>query len=311
MPYRREARVPDSGSAEPGTGGPTMSYSLPLSSIADLAEQLRARSESEDEAEDLALVSGRDSCALFDDGDGSPTSSGLSPSSSSSSSEREGEWEDEWNSFQAAYADHALSFWNNDDPFYFVSSVPGDVGSTYDSGTPVVGPGTGPGYLNNAAFNTNAGVSLNTSPYAGSLYVDSADQNSDQEQAHVGTLWPTITPFPPRSTIQRQRRGRQLKEACDGGLQMRILAHWNQHQHNELLAARARAQKGKAARAEELKQRVMVVEYLHQDTKKTDGLHLGKPEDKTVGGYGTVIRETFEMIKHLSTAKRGMTDQAG
>ncbi|OCT49721.1 hypothetical protein CLCR_07392 [Cladophialophora carrionii] len=282
-----------------------MSYSLPLSSIAELAARLRARSESEDEGEDVVLISGIHNSSNPDEGDDSPTSSCPSTSSSSSNSPCEGEWEDEWNTFQAAYADHAQSFCNTGDALCFDDPVSGSIGRALDPGNPVVGAGTGPEYLNIDAVNPNTGVCLNTPTHAGALFMDIAGQSPEQEQAHADTLWPTITPFPPRSTTQRQSSGKQLKQDPDGGLQMRILALWNLHQHNESLAARARAQAEKAAREEELAQRVMVLEYLHHDTKKTDGLHLRKPKDGRVEGYVTVIRDTFDIRNHLASVRRG------
>ncbi|KIW70011.1 hypothetical protein PV04_02322 [Phialophora macrospora] len=234
-PDQSEARNTDSGFAGSGTHGPGMASGLPLGSIEELAEELRARSVSNDEGEGLTLLSGGDISATSDDGDISPVSS--RSSSSSSSSECEGEWEDEWNSFQAAYDDHVQSFWTNRDAFYFDNPALGGTSSVHDSDVPVFDTGHEPEYLNDAELTPNTGACLNTSTYTNPLSIDIADQKADQEQTLADTLLPTIIPFPPRSPSKRKRTGKQPR---DGALQMRIRALWNLHQHNESLARTAR-----------------------------------------------------------------------
>jgi hypothetical protein len=236
------------------------SLPLPLSSIEELAEQLRARSESNNEGEDVTLVSGGDNSPTSDDGDISPTSSGSS-SSSSTSSECEGEWEDEWSSFQAAYDDHVHAFWSDGDASYFDNPALGGISSVHDSGDPVLDTTNEPDYLNNAELGSDTGASLNTSTDIDHLSIDIADHGVDQEQAHADTPLPTINPFPPQSPSKRKRK-RTGKQPRDGALTMRILALWNLRLKNESLALAARANAAKtelaaranAAKTEEMRQ---------------------------------------------------------
>jgi hypothetical protein len=225
------------------------SLPLPLSSIEELAEQLRARSESNNEGENVTLVTGGDNFPTSDDGDISQTSSSSSPSSPTSS-ECEGEWEDEWSRFQAAYDDRVHSFWSDGDASYFDNPALGGIGSVHDSGDPVFDTSNEPDYLNNAELDSDTGTSLNTSTDVDHLSIDIADQGADQEQAYADTPLPTINPFPPRSPSKRKRK-RTGKQPRDGALTMRILALWNLRLHNESLALAARTN---AAKTEEMRE---------------------------------------------------------